>query len=104
MLLTLISQLFFHYFSEDLTLSKSVCVIEGECPAGDWAPWSEWGVCFDKNSTRVRTKSRLCVGPGPCDGAQSEMDFNCNEEVLDVVYAMTHSQGGQRFFQIKNWD
>ena len=57
--------------SGDLTLFKSVCVIEGQCPVGDWASWDDWTDCSDRR-VDLTSRSRLCAGPGPCDGDNHE--------------------------------
>jgi len=57
------------------------CVPKEECtePIGKFTEWSPWGACSKSCGGGDATRSRLCMGGGPCTGPEVETKENvCN--------------------------
>ena len=58
--------------SEGFVMSGDACVLQADCPAGEYAEWSAWDSCSVTCGVGELVRSRFCSGPGSCDGTAIE--------------------------------
>ena len=68
-------------------MHNGACIAVADCPLpnGDWSEWTGWGSCSVTCADGSQTRSRYCLGPGPCEDGPTERVQNCNDGPCPVL-------------------
>ena len=61
------------FFGNILTDFTIFNMVKNDCPDdGEWSNWGEWSHCSQTCDDGTKSRTRMCEGPGICEGEATE--------------------------------